>query len=334
MAYWILTNGIPLVLTGALVVSGRPGPVDASLTLRALKTSYLLGEPVVVRGILSNKSDRALSVQKADSPHPYKGVHILLSRDGKDFREYEVGLGPDSGGVQRQALPARGQLKLELRLVYTTVPTKGLAFRDPGQHFIRVDYPICDRKGGLLKVVESNVIEIQVKRPQGLDTEVWQLIQTRDMLEALQLQGNGGLLGVFKEYPQSTYRAALWHSLALHYHRGASQSEERERAELRNLLGIADFYAPPQDPRLDAAVPRDAFAEMSVGSLLALLTKETKVPFDAAEDLKDIPFKPRWPGMNLRWLLSSIRKRTEAVWVPRGNGYYLTRDEVGERERR
>jgi len=339
MARALLTACFLCGLLAPLGAAGAESPPTLALTVVSDRARYLLGDPVVLAGSLRNTEKEPIRECRADLPLHANAVDIFISADGVRFLEYRTGI-YDIAKVERplETLEPGQEWTFQLRVLYTFQRPSRLAFERAGKHFVKLVYPLISRGGRHRVVVESNVVSIDVRAPEGADAEVWRQINTPDFLYFLQSGYDRHkdakiptqALDLVRKAPKGGYAEGLRQGLREYYrvcveeqfYQGqfASQLEE-----IRQLLGIPkkklrqDLF--PQDKRLDVNVRVDFPVQTQMKEVLRVISAQSGVTLRVA------------PEFELRSLLAlpntcPLREfmyreqNSGAVWIREDDGGY------------
>jgi hypothetical protein len=333
-----------------LVVATIGGPVSAAesqasplaLTLASSQETYLLGEPIILRGVLKNSGSAAIKEFRVDEPPPcHAPLQIFISLDGARFQHYGMGIFPTgTGPYAPQTLEAGQQWAFELRILYTPKTPSRLALETPGKYFLKVGYPLISRGGVLL---ESNVVSVEIRAPEGADADVWRAIRTPDFVYFLQsgIPSHGDLkvidraIELLRSDPPTRYHPAIRWALEQHLRRHASWlftaryipgavRLQPELEEIRQALGIP---LPPEGP-----FPEDKRLDAWISYAFPQQTPYEEV-FQAISTLSGVPLRvhPELRCRSMACLPQTTKLREfmrvcveyKAAWVPDGKGYKL-----------
>jgi len=323
-----------------VLAQSAPGATDEvrslKLTIATPREKYLLGEPVPLRGALRNVGKEPFRELRADLPVRHHALDIVLSEDGVHFGK-ELRL--SSGGKvkrTRQTLNPNEEWVFEVRVVWTGDRPSRLAIERPGEHFVKVGYPLMSRGMGQRVVVESNVLRVVVVAPEGDDLKVWDQINRPDFVYFLD-SGMGRAevarqaFDLVRTFPKSGYQDALRHALGAYYEQrrgrptGVQGQQGPDLEDIRRLLGIpkADQPAPvfPQDRRLDVQVGYHFPEQTPLAEVLKLISQLGGVPLRAAPELevRTLATIPRqW---SLRESMRSLED-SQSAWVREEDGGY------------
>src|SRR5262249_40098385 len=146
------------------------------VSLSTPKPEYLLGEPVILDMTLTNNTEQAVTIVKPLLHHDtdYDTIPVYISQDGKAFERFLFS--PDLTDDLKREIGYIKTLEPRQSLTYQTWVLcefrngRKLAFDKPGTYFIRTRYSL---NAGVLVHLESNVIEVKIKQPEGNDAVVW-----------------------------------------------------------------------------------------------------------------------------------------------------------------
>ncbi|MEJ7636683.1 MAG: hypothetical protein WKF75_01535, partial [Singulisphaera sp.] len=223
-----------------------------------------------------------------------------------------------------------------------------LAFPEPGTYSIKIDFPFHLKGSKTGNLLESNIVEVRIEEPDGVDAEVWNQIRGDDVLRFLQSggvpRGREDILlkvaDLVQKYPETRYREALRHALRRSLG-SENQLPQEDRTRIRALLGITEemnrFYV--LDDRLDGEVVLHAPEVTTLDQVLASLSRQSRVPLKASKSVgRDRLWAARRVA-DLRSLMQELAEGASAGWRGSGEGYVLIRtkellDEAREDARR
>lgn len=228
-----------------LAVPLEDSPDGLALTLQPSKPSYVLGELVNLRIAVINTTSQAVPL--AGTPDVWTGAVkvFIASRDG-DFKEY---FGPGWGlrcvvGAAQVEISPGGSFETAATVLYNHRMETGhlsemyareinrrrlgtdYAFARPGVYRLKA---ILQTEGGTL---ESEVLEIDIREPQGVDHSIWEVL--REDPELGYFVQSGGPKGP-PETPRSQQLEATLGRLV------ASFPEGRQTEGIR--AGLAEYLA-------------------------------------------------------------------------------------------
>ncbi len=185
---------VALVSSTAGPLSGAPSEGGAegglALTLRSSKPSYALGELLSLDIKVSNQTGQTVSLSTV--PDVWTGaVRVFIASERGDFKEY---LGPGWGlkdfvRAAQVEIPPRGSVETATTVLYNHRPETGhlselyareirgkrvgteYAFAQPGTYRLKA---VLQTEGG---TVESGVVEIDIREPQGVDRSTWEVLR-------------------------------------------------------------------------------------------------------------------------------------------------------------
>jgi hypothetical protein len=242
-----------LTLLGAITRGAADERPQLTLTLTASQSAILLAEPVLLVGALKNTGKQPVKEYRADRPHHAEAVDIFTSRDGVEFEEYRMGIYP-TGKVERslETLHPDEAWTFELRVLYTYKRPSRLAFERAGKYYIKVDYPLISASGRHRQVVQSNVVCVEIKAPEGMDAKLWEEISKPHFVYFLQCglvkEGHAQVVPravqLLRAFPKSGYHDAIKWALQEFYRERISTigqftaQKEPELEKIREVLGI------------------------------------------------------------------------------------------------
>ncbi len=139
---------------------------DLRLVLEAPKTSYVVGEPVVLTVGVHNTGSRDRYVLPLLDPR-YQFLNVEIRRPGEtDFRAFRSAVLADARGVKADRLKPGDTRHEEIKVFFGA---DGWTFQQPGTYEVRADYP----SGGLTSAtfdrpegrVQSPVLVLHVQAP-------------------------------------------------------------------------------------------------------------------------------------------------------------------------
>ena len=308
------------------------------------KTEYVLGETVVLQVAVHNEGDQDLPVwvdKLADE------IQIFLGSPGDAVPELEIG-----SEVIWEVIPStvplrKGEWKhYALRLLYSFGPwttekrASTLAFPEAGEYTIHVRYPLAPKR----KMFNSSTIKILVKRPQGIDAEVWRELNHEPTLLFLQHGEHAtqelacAIAEILIRIPDSAYHPAMRWALGRYYYRLRNAGpivpnpEDIENGKLlRKALGIVLQH--PSD-RWERAIPDERLYVRRVvyalpeptplDEVFALATRQTGVPLivDASINKRG-SFSALKSDKSLADFMRFFTIPGDSTWIRDGWGYRL-----------
>lgn len=258
---------VALVSSTAGPVLGAPlkdGADGLALILQSSKPSYVLGELVNLKIKVINQTGRAVPL--AGTTNVWTGaVRVLIASARGDFKEY---LGPGWGlkdivGAPPVEIQPGGSFETAATVLYNHRPETGhlselyaseirgkrvgteYAFAQPGTY--RLKAVLQDAKGSAL---ESGVLEIDIREPQGADRSIWEVL--REDPELGYFVQEGGPNGP-PETPRSQQLEATLERLA------GSFPEGRQAEGIR--AGLAEYRALLEELRASQLPDDESFEE-------------------------------------------------------------------------
>lgn len=246
-----------------------------SVTLTSPHHEYLLGEPVILEVTVRNEMTEAIKAFEIFVEDVEPEIKVYFSEDGKAFQEYKIGIYPIHRIIRRVKTLKPGEAwKYKLRVLYTCKNPSGLVFEQPGTYFLKVIYPLwwaeSNRLRGILKF-PSNVVQVQVLQPTGIDEQVWEQIKSNEFLHFIQsgrvkleweevekaksIKGRltdrdwveirygktvVKVVEVLRSFPESRYHHALRYALRLFYEANKFNLTPEQAQTLRLVLGIKE----------------------------------------------------------------------------------------------
>jgi len=329
-----------LALTGAWVsptdindAIEAPKALDVRVTIETPKGDYLPGEPVQINAILENTSRRALEIdQDTIALLDVQGVYI--ERDGQPFRQFvrdTIGYCP----WMWRTLEPEEQWTFRLRVLYAPrwreglfppedrILPGGLAFPRPGTYRVKVVCPLFLRDVHQQVPLDSNVIAVRIREPEGVDARVWPRIRDEDTLRFLQVgrvpEGREDIIlrvaDVLEESPTTGYGPALRYALRKAYGQWSHFPADRQE-RIRTLVGLSPaaerFH--PSDERLDAEVVDDVPAGTTVDQVLASLSRQAGVTLKATAGAGLQVYRGPRRAADLRGLMQDLAREHRSVW--------------------
>lgn len=303
----------------------------------------LLGEPLFVKVTLTNAGDK----EAAAWVNGLNGqVGIPIVRDGDSpVRFSSPRVNEKNPEVERttELLPPGKSKTCEYRILYTFVGKSALrdesrlAFEHPGTYTVKVIYPV---PGPGERKIESNPVEIKVRKPEGVDAKVWReikhrqflyFLQHRELLFGLYDDTPSEIVEILRQYPKSHYCECLKAALRQYYgtQRAKMTTEKAfddlEMVRVRGALGIVEV--PPElwrgDHRLDVTVKHDTSDDTSVEKFCDEMVRQSGVPLRVAPQLRARNIIVQLRGAPLRNALRTVGKLVDGVWIEEKDGGYL-----------
>ncbi len=319
----------------------RAAASTPTVALEARKTSCLLGEPLLFKVAVTNRGQNplptwvdALSSQVEIHARPPAGEFVLIE-PGSNINICAI---PDTRPL------APGNTKVYERRVLCSVGSTQdgqkaawLLLDRPGRWQVKAVYPTYPNR----EMIESNVIEIEIQSPEGVDADVWNFIRRDEVLCFLQLSL------VWREYPdlptqivrlmqavpESKYAPVLRDALERYHEKRrlhfiqAHLSPDAEFEMLSKALGKPEGPQGPfvEDRRLDAQVRLHFPGDVRMPDALADLSRQSGVPLrasPAAETQREtisggqnrvVPLR-----QFMRWMDGPTR-----TWVREADGGYM-----------
>lgn len=259
--------------------SGSDEKPKVSVALTSPRHEYLLGEPVLLEVTVRNEMTEAIKAFEVFVKNVEPEVKVYFSQDGRTFQEYEIGIYPIHRIARRvKTLKPGEEWRYELRVLYTHKNPSGLVFEQPGTYFLKAIYPLWwaesvgsrDRLREILKL-PSNVIQVQILQPTGIDAQVWERIKSNEFLHFIQsgrvkleweeverIKSIKGQLTekdwveiryrktvvkvveVLRSFPESRYHHALRDALRLFYEANKFKLTPEQAQTLRLILGMKE----------------------------------------------------------------------------------------------
>jgi hypothetical protein len=183
---------LSLVATSAYASAADETSEGFSVTARANKQDYVLGEVVKLTIRFTNVSDQAIEIPML--PTMGNGGIQLFVAEKETFREYEwPGTHSDVDGAGVQIAPSETVEATATIMYLNRRETKGLAeryARDIKERYLDTDYALMKEGTYRIKAVvvageaklESQPVTIRVHKPKGADLQVWNVLQANPEL--------------------------------------------------------------------------------------------------------------------------------------------------------
>jgi len=310
------------------------------------KTAYVLGEPVIVDLVVTNKSDRIVRMRDvlADPSVALPHIEVYVSSDGASRMWWPTDCVAEYVGELKLIHPGTSRC-YRLRVLYDYKTPTHLAFPRPGRYLVKVSFPLAlIAANGRVRTRElrSNAVEVEVRAPEGRDQVFWAEIQQGAFLRLLQF-GMGPkdpALKVAKwllSLPETSYHDDLRWSLAKYYykqrwyHHRLAEDEMELLREALSLKGRPEFPCATRQGLADARLEynyvggyRTNVGMYELRQLLARFSKETGVllrselPLGESGDLRGTPEPVRLRTF-MQWMVDPGR----TAWFRDGDGYVL-----------
>lgn len=227
---WLVAVVVPSQLTGAEEAPTKPPPPPdyekttspLQLSLWTLKTTYLLGEPILLAGSLHNPTGSPIQEYDVHSSEELHRVGISFSRNGVEWQSYRMGLySLPKVRWRLKTLGAGDRWVFTKRVLYSDESPSRLALGKPGKYFARISYPLKRAR----TLVRSAPVEFTIQAPEAEDLALWKVIQKPQAIRFLQT-GEASeeadrlpfqLATLLKEHPGTGYAAAVRYALGIHY---------------------------------------------------------------------------------------------------------------------
>jgi hypothetical protein len=317
----------------AAQVSSASTDIPQLSVVLSSRAAYLLGEPVRLTVAVTNKAPAP--IRDIYRPAAFEDIEpqiiTWLSADGKSYARYTPELPVLRQPPEPTSLGPGATWIFDLTVCYQTF-SKQLAFPKPGKYYLKVAYPLMRQQASSYPRIESNCIEIHIRRPEEMETKVWERINTHEFLYFLQTarlderhpQTAKKVLEVLEDFPQTSYKMALRYSLHRFY-LGAWKSLKPEEAKgIRTLLGLVHIDQ-ADDARLDVPIRVLAKGNMTVQELLESLAEQSNVRLHASAELTQLPVTRPTSATTLRHWMKALADDCNAFWSLKADAYYLTR---------
>lgn len=336
---------VALYLAGMMAVSSeKPLPRDhdapkLGLVVASARASYVIGEPVVLRCALKNLASQPIEECRVDNFRDHGSVEVFLSDDGFRFSQYRMGIFPLERVFRgKQTLGAGADWTFELRVLYTFERPSRLAFERPGKYYVKMLYPLFSRSAPTRRVIESNVVEVQIQSPGGADAVIWRAIREPEFVYFLQ----SGLVkrddrevprkavGLLRLAAGTAYESALRWALEQYYNdrRPWLSPDKRENDELlesiRSALHIPTaavaFFS--EDRRLDVKIAYHFHEWTSLEKVLGAICVKSGVELRVSPELATGKVQTLEVTETLREFMDR-QAGARTVWVKESNAYKL-----------
>ncbi len=245
-----------ICIVGCFVVSNVAHLQALTSPLRMFVTAdrseYVLGEVVRIACELRNISDRDAFVTDVFGVGG-GSVQVLISKDGKNFPEYNPGWGQVDFQPSITTIKPNGSITSTAAILWNNKPNAlnaesdesikeigkrtmitSFAFPEPGTYYLKTVYN---------KTVESSPITITIREPIGEDASVWALMKNDDRIayfiqmgyfpdSASESRSREDLMStiqrIIDRYPNSIYAEPLRQSLITYKANEAKRKEFRE----------------------------------------------------------------------------------------------------------
>ena len=302
--------------------------------IAAVKTRYVLGEPVAVSVSVANETSKAMLVPV--DALKYQQFHIEISKDGRSFSEIALGYaGTIHISPASRVIPAGAVQYYPFRILCENYHQKSkvrLVFREPGVYWIR-----CRIGSTMPRFTEF--VRVRILAPKGVDRQVWQRLKRSELLHFLQFadiapsasQEAKELVEIVRRFPRSAYEDDILWAVRQFY---CWRTEEvvhppwEHEAIFRKVLGlspVAVVEAGWNDRRLDCRQVVFTPGLNTVDKMLIGASMQTGVRLVASEQsgLSSRPVRVYRPVMSLRQLMQALAEPGQSVWVRHGDGYRL-----------
>jgi len=213
-----------------------------TLIIEAERQSFILGEPVIMTGLLTNRTSEPKTLYRDN--YFFK---IYLSTDGKNFRRLQDEVLMRRIWIDEVLQP--GQTWQFHKVVIRDFETRSkLAIDQPGQVYIKAEYwgystsGYYDKTGWPDFPRSEDALRIFVQSPSGTDAEVFELVRDKDSTfdsythlmyygslgdERKDKDGVEKFYRISQDYPESTYAPILRRGLIRNFEQ---QQKEINRA--------------------------------------------------------------------------------------------------------
>jgi|GEM_PF-1809097 hypothetical protein len=212
------------------------------LNIDVEKSDFILGEPVKIKILLTNKMDVPLKYYNAYLDPANDLLKILISKDNKIFKQYYGGWGMRDVYYQTVNLLQPGNVAVkELQIIYNARTNKtncieeGYVFSECGKYYIKAVLNI------FRTLLESQTVVIDINEPTGINATVWALIKEKEFAKFL---SDGSIntkreiietcMDVLKHYRDSIYTPYIKEAL-IKYYRTKPDKTPEEKEYLKTL---------------------------------------------------------------------------------------------------
>jgi hypothetical protein len=326
-----MIGGIVLSCVLLAVISGDDG-VDVKLA--GPERELLIGEALPIDVVVKNTGQRAIVASDVLVDVPEPEIKVYLSREGESFQRFVFSSMTICAVRSSRTLQPSQSWMYSFKVLYSSHGQGRLAFEEPGVYFVKIVYPLWLAGSPDDREIESNVIRVRYKVPEGQDALVRPQIQSKEVLHFLQwgeaVEGREdvvtGVAKLLETFPDTGYRFMLRDVLRDFFEFGEPRLDSSDRKRIRSIIGLPDGPVAPDDPNLDFKVDVDLPQPTTLGSLLHFYSEQTHVPLDASEALKQQKLPHVKKTVKLRKQMEYMSRLFGATWSRRGNGYYLSKD--------
>ncbi len=318
-----------LTLILAFVSEGVQPPI--SVVIRSPRAEYLVGEPVPVEMSWRNETRSPISF----AIEPFGGhaslSRLLIALDGKAPHAVDIEEGCPEGRFL-DVMPGAA-LNYTESLLWSR-SNRGLFFDRPGCYTIRIVSPLQLQGKPKAGDIESNVVRILVRDPEGEDAEVGRLVRAhplaldyvqhpRDQMPGYDKAMVRLVVDVLAEHPRSRYSAIYEPAVRYFFEREQPVIPPGDRKTFRELLKVPTSPVFPDDARLEATVVVETQEDLA--RFLQSLGRQSGVPLRASLSLgKEGWFRAR-NTVVLRSEMESLAETRGAEWRKSKDGYLLER---------
>jgi len=319
-----------LTLILAFVSEGIQPPI--SVVIRSPRAEYLVGEPVPVEMSWRNETRSPISFALQPFGDRASLSRLLIARDGQAPHAADIEEGCAEEGGLLDLMPGAA-LDYTESLLWSR-SNRGLFFDRPGRYSIRIVSPLQLQGKPKAGDIESNVVRILVRDPEGEDAEVWRLVRAhplaldyvqhpRDQMPGYDKAMVRLVVDVLAEHPRSRYSAIYEPAVRNFFEREQPVIPPGDRKTFRELLKVPTSPVFPDDARLEATVVVET--EEDLARFLQSLGRQSGVPLRASLSLgKEGWFRAR-NTVVLRSEMESLAEAREAEWRKSKDGYLLER---------
>ena len=343
-----------IALACVMNVARAADPV-VSIRIEPMSKEYLLGQRVELLMTITNVSNEAITlwklVEQSFDVQCEPEAKRFISFDGEEFEEYATGIYHTDCSITRSlvTLEPRQSTFARLHFVYIRDGRRfgtdggGWLFHGEGKRWLKVRCPIvvCPIGHDPERIeVESNTTAIRIQEPVADEALVFEQLLDPNIAYFLQSSlvpdGAGDVprhaAKVLKLHPDSVYADALWEALALYYHRVPRPKDARERALIREALGIEEeveigliknkFLS---DGWLDVRRVTFDFAEgKRLDEALENISRQAAISLRSAPDVWTGTIRATKRTVTVRQFMQSLVDPGRTMWVREDDGYVLS----------
>lgn len=179
------------ILAVCFIATGSRAQQDLTLELQLDKETYLIGEPFVAEVTLRSIGQSPVTME--DSFNLFGGLRLFYKHEGESsFHQWGPSMMPELWGIEktitvtRQGVRYRFQFSHDVNRIFEVKNLRKLGravdapFDLPGRYELQA---VFARKG---KSVSSNVVDVAVVPPEGIDADALSLWMDNELLYAVQ----------------------------------------------------------------------------------------------------------------------------------------------------